>query len=82
MIDQPDAIARLVGKRTVYSYNEIAAKTRQSPVLVLMLRQDRILEDPIGLDELIHNGVVGGPPQTIVRAKKEGLAWLAQQIGA
>ena len=77
----PDEIARFVGKRTVYSYDEIAYKCAQGPVLALLLRQDRILDVPIGLDELIDNRAVKSHPQSLVRAKKEGLPWLAQRIG-
>jgi GNAT superfamily N-acetyltransferase len=81
MSSDADQIVRFVGKRTVYSYDDIAAMCEQGEVLVLLLRQDRILDVPIGLDELVDNGVTEAHPQSLVRAKEEGLPWLAQRIG-
>lgn len=81
MSSEPDEIARMVGKRTLYSYEDIEWMCRWGKILVLLFRQDRILDEPVTLDELVHNGVVGGPPQTVTRVRKEGLTWLAHRIG-
>jgi L-amino acid N-acyltransferase YncA len=80
---EPDAeaITRLVGTRTVYSSEEIG-RLATKPVLVILFRQDRILEQPIPLAELVARQLLSGHPQTVTRARREGAAWLKQQIGA
>jgi GNAT superfamily N-acetyltransferase len=77
----PDDIARLVGKRTVYSYEQIKDLARK-PVLTVLFRQDRILADPIPLAELLQRQLLSGHPQSIVSVKKEGFKWVMDRIGA
>jgi hypothetical protein len=52
----PDEVVRAVGKRTVYSLEEIRGLCR-SPVLVILFRQARALAHPIPVEELVENGV-------------------------
>jgi hypothetical protein len=55
---------------------------QEGEVLALLFRQDRVLEEPIGLAQLESVGLVKGPPQSIMQAYGEALPWLAQRIGA
>jgi GNAT superfamily N-acetyltransferase len=76
----PEEIAAAVGRRTVYSLVDITALTRTGPVLVIHFRQDRVLNPPIKLEELIAAEVVRSWPQSITRVKKEGEGWLTQRL--
>jgi len=73
-------IAATVGRRTVYSVDDIAALAKRSEVLVLQFRQDRILTEPIDLEELVAAQVVRSWPQSITRSRGEGAEWLAQRL--
>jgi GNAT superfamily N-acetyltransferase len=76
-----DEIARIVGKRTVYSYQQIEALAAK-PVLTILFRQDRILEVPIPLADLLHGQLLSSHPQSITTIKQEGFAWMMGLIGA
>jgi GNAT superfamily N-acetyltransferase len=74
-------IAAAVGKRTVYSLEEIQQLARQGDVLVVMFRQDRVLRDkPVRLAELTSANALKSWPQSITRIRPEGAAWLAQRL--
>lgn len=75
----PAEIATFVGQRTVYSLDEITEMSERE-VLVILFRQDRFLDPPVPADELIDQGVINRAPQTIMRARPEGAAWLAAHI--
>jgi len=77
--DDAASIARSVGKRTVYSYIQIAQMCR-GPVLAILFRQSRIFRDPIQWEELVEHQVLKGPPQSIVTIPKEALTWLLSRI--
>jgi len=72
-------IARYVGKRTVYSFDEILALTEKT-VLAILFRQARTSPRLIPPRELASNGVFVRPPQTIARVPEEACDWLQQQI--
>jgi len=77
----PAQIAAAVGQRTVYSLHEIAALARAGEVLVVIFRQDRVLRDrPISLAEAREAGLVVSHPQSIMRARPEGIEWLTQRL--
>lgn len=79
----PAEIVAAVGRRTVYSLQEIDNLASRNEVLVVMFRQDRILRpDPITLSELIGSRVLSSWPQSITQTRPEGTAWLAQRLGA
>ena len=69
---------RFVGKRTVYSFKQIELMCRDAEVLALLFRQDRLLDPSIGLSQLEEEGLVKGPPQSIMRANQAGgwIGWL------
>jgi hypothetical protein len=78
----PAEIVAAVGRRTVYSLQDIQNLARRNEVLVVMFRQDRILRsDPITLPELIGTRVLNSWPQSITQTRPEGTAWLAQRLG-
>lgn len=76
----PDEIAAAVGRRTVYSLDDITGLTRKGPVLVIQFRQDRVLSDPIEREELTSAKVVRSWPQSITRVNQEGEAWLTRRV--
>jgi GNAT superfamily N-acetyltransferase len=76
----PEVIAHFVGKRSVYSFGQIAEMCKENEVLALRYRQDRVLRPPLSLADLLEHRVLRGPPQSIMRANREGLPWLAEQI--
>ncbi|MGZ9840101.1 GNAT family N-acetyltransferase [Tsukamurella ocularis] len=74
-----DEVLSLTGGRTVYSHEDVRALCQhQNGALVILFRQDRLLEDEIGLGELKAAGVLRQPPQTIAEVKGEGLNWIRQ----
>jgi len=74
-------IARIVGKRTVYSYQQIE-ELAEKPVLTILFRQDRILEIPVSLADMLQAQLLSGHPQSITRVRQEGFAWMMGRIGA
>ena len=79
----PAEIVATVGRRTVYSLEEIHNLARRNEVLVVMFRQDRLLRaDPITLSELFGGRVLNSWPQSITQLRSEGTAWLEQRLGA
>lgn len=59
-----DKILRLVGKRTVFSREEVDALAK-NPVSVFLFRHHLHLKGIITLNELIKNGIVSGWPQSV-----------------
>jgi GNAT superfamily N-acetyltransferase len=74
-------VARFVGQRTVYSFQEIERMTSRE-VLAILFRQDRLLDPPIPIAELEANKVVTRAPQSIMTLSEEAVTWLAQRIDA
>ena len=82
--NDPTAIRRFVGKRTVYTDSQLrdhAAGGRD--VLAILFRHDRILPEPWTLQEMIRVGLVKDAPQTIQQIHDEAaLSWVRSQLGA
>lgn len=74
-----DAIAMLVGNRTVYSLDEIE-RLAVKPVLALLFRQDRLLDRPIGLAEAQQVQLLSAAPQSIAGIRREGFEWLTRRM--
>jgi hypothetical protein len=70
-------IAQFVGKRTVYSYDEIEELASRE-VLAINFRQARLLLEPVRLQDLVAAGVLRGAPQSIVRLGES--EWLSNRI--
>lgn len=75
-----EQIARYVGKRTVYSYEEIVELSAKK-VLAILFRQSRDVSKPIPLKELRANGVLKAAPQSIATVPEETKGWLQARIG-
>lgn len=75
----PIKIARYVGKRTVYRFNEIEKMCKRE-VLAILFRQSRILEKPIGIGELVSNNVLSTAPQSIRTISQEAIKWIETRI--
>jgi len=78
----PVLIASYVGKRTVYTLQQITDLCAEQPVLAIRFRQDRVLESPLTLDELRPFGVTS-PPQSITTVRgEEASTWLNRRLAA
>lgn len=67
---RPGEIIRYVGKRSVYSREEIEGMARK-PTKVILFRQHFHLRNPLTLNYLKRNNIVRGAPQSIVRIPHE-----------
>jgi hypothetical protein len=65
-----DKIVRLVGRRTVYSADEIA-KMAEKPTIVILFTWHFHFQNPLKLDELKRMKVLRGAPQSIVQISHE-----------
>lgn len=76
-------ILNLVGGRTVYGPADIAQLASHSAqVLVILFRQDRVVDPAWTLAELQNHNVLKAPPQTVTKAKELGAQWVHQQLDA
>lgn len=69
------AIARYVGKRTVYPLREIE-RLCEKEVLAILFRQARILQPPLVLDNLLRNGIIAAAPQSITKISVSARKWI------
>lgn len=74
------AIRRAVGQRTVYTDHDIEEMAAAGPVLVILFRQDRLLDPPWPLDTLREHGVLTSHPQSIMKTDETGLEWIREQL--
>lgn len=77
--ESAEDVSLFVGSRTVYSLQQIR-ELATSPVLSILFRQDRHLDNPILVEELKANGSVTAPPQSIMRVREGGRSWLNEQV--
>jgi L-amino acid N-acyltransferase YncA len=75
-LQSPAEIARLVGTRTVYRFDEIEKLCQRREVLVIMFRHAFTLRRSITFAELQENGCLVGPPQSILAVRDDGRRWL------
>lgn len=76
----PAAIARFVGRRTVYSYDDIRRMADRGPILAVLFRLARVLTNPWSLDLLKRSGTLKGAPQSIVKIPEDRKEWIIQQL--
>ena len=80
--DDATTIAGFAGQRTVYTYSEIEELARQE-VLTILFRQDRLLDKPWPLDDLIVARILNAAPQSITQIHdKEAIEWINRQLAA
>jgi hypothetical protein len=77
----PSEIARFVGRRTVYSYAEIA-RMASKPVLAVLFRMARGLNPPWGVDLLIRAGIMKRAPQSFMQVTGKAVDWIGTQLAA
>lgn len=64
--NDPDAITRFVGNRTVYTHAQIATLCGKE-VLAIRFRRVFLLQGPVSLKMLVDSGVIRGAPQSIAQ---------------
>ncbi|MYE32807.1 MAG: GNAT family N-acetyltransferase [Chloroflexi bacterium] len=80
--DDASEVAAFAGQRTVYSFEEIEAMSGGG-ALAILFRQDRLLDPPWPLDELVTAGVLNAAPQSITQVRGEdGILWLTDRLAA
>jgi predicted nucleic acid-binding protein len=65
-----EEIIRLVGKRTVYSFDDVSSMSKK-PTTVILFTWHCHLTNPLSLDDLISEKVLKGAPQSIMRISHE-----------
>jgi predicted RNA-binding protein with PUA-like domain len=77
----PQEVLNLVGGRTVYSASDIEQMAQHSSqILVILFRQDRIIDPEWTLAELQAHQVLTAPPRTVTKVKEVGTQWVHQQL--
>jgi hypothetical protein len=76
----PEAVAGFVGKRTVYSFDEIRSMC-PSGTLAILFRQARNLAPSVPLSRLREEGILKGAPQSITRLSDERKQCLKRIVG-
>jgi len=79
-LTKPEEIMRIVGKRTVYSMNEIRTMTKK-PITVLLFYHIWHIPNPISLHNLKEIGVLSGPPQSICEIDEERYLKIIERSG-
>lgn len=80
ILDDPTAIAAMVSRRTVYSFNQIS-KMSEKKVKVILFRLIKHLGISIPLEELKSRGILSGAPQSIVNLSESKYRSLANAAG-
>ena len=70
-ISDAEKILQLAGKRTVFSRREIDELVGEGPVSVFLFRHHIHLTKPLGLEELIGNGIFKAAPQSAMELSPE-----------
>ena len=74
----PNMMARYVGKRTVYTYNEIK-RMCEKKTLAIKFRLVSFLRNPITLKEIITKSLLKAAPQSITKIG-ENIQWIQEKI--
>jgi GNAT superfamily N-acetyltransferase len=69
-----------VGRRTVYSPDDITHMCSKGEVLAILFRQDRFLDPPWRLAEVVGKKLLQTWPQSVTEVKKEGMEWLRRVL--
>lgn len=79
-LTDPDEISRIVGKRSVFSEQEIQGLA-ESPTTVLLFSWHFDLPSPISYEQLIENNVLSGPPQVMQELDEQGYRYIRKHGG-
>ncbi|MGI6017063.1 MAG: EVE domain protein [Euryarchaeota archaeon ADurb.Bin190] len=80
-VKDAEQILQLVGKRTVFSREEIDKWVEKSPVSVFLFRHHFHLMRPVGLEELIDGQVIKAAPQSVMEINTEKYAQIKKMGG-
>jgi GNAT superfamily N-acetyltransferase len=78
-----ERVLSYVGRRTVYTKDDVGAMcdAGRHAVLATLFRHDHFVPTPWALRQLLSEGVLHGPPQSITRVKDpRGLTWLEGRL--
>lgn len=75
----PGEIMRIIGKRSVYSTDEIERSNKNRSVI--LFRHHFHLKDSIPLEKMMRVGVLNGPPQTIGEISQSSYEWIKTNGG-
>lgn len=74
-------IARFVGKRTVYPFDEIVEMCNSNEVLAILFRMVKATGPPyIRLQTLRKNGILKAQPQSITELSATAIQWIRQHV--
>ena len=79
-ITNPDEIIRRVGKRTVYTRDEITEMAKK-PTTVILFRHHFHFKNNVGYQELKKSGIIGGPTQSISEIQHDKYQKLKEKGG-
>ena len=71
-----DDMMKLVRSRAVYEREHLSEICRGDGALGILFRHAPVLQKPIPLAELVGNGVLTAPPQSITTIKQPALEWI------
>ncbi len=77
----PDEIIRQVGKRTVYSLEEVKKISSKDVSIVILFLFHFFLPKPVALTTLKSNGILLRAPQSIVELSQEQYLWIKKAGG-
>lgn len=77
-VTDPDEIQRKVGKRSVFTEQEIA-DIASSPTTVILFTWHFDFPSPVPFSQLLENEVVSGAPQTIQSISEEGYKYIKRE---
>ncbi|MEX1013821.1 MAG: GNAT family N-acetyltransferase, partial [Candidatus Paceibacterota bacterium] len=75
-----EEIARFVGRRTVYSIDEIESLCKHGEVLSILFRQVKILKNRYTLKDLKGDKMLNGAPQSITKIDNKVKTWLENRL--
>lgn len=76
----PEELAKYVGKRTVYTLEQISQLAQDQPVLAIHFRHALRLRPTLTLKELKTRDVLADHPQTLQEVRSGGLPWLKSTL--
>jgi len=69
-MDKIDNILKVIGKRSVYSMDDIRSMAKK-PVLCILFTQHFYFKSPIGYKNLKEDGIISSAPQSIIEISQE-----------
>jgi rRNA-processing protein FCF1 len=80
LLTEENEILRIVGKRSVYTYNEIQEMVK-TPVTVIIFRHHFYFQNPLHLNKLIKDKILRSAPQSITEISHRKYTYLKKEGG-